>query len=597
MEVENTHKDNKENKDIQTGYVNSIDQIKAMVRAHVPIIWVVTHEEERFINELSKEIGEALKKEIWTWSSYQGIIKYTGETVTHRASGEWDKTWNAQLALEKINGYKYSSDKRGAIFVLKDFHTVLTQPVPRQMRDMYISLVDSQKTLIIVSPCLAHGPSGRSPGIEPTLDKQVTVVEYELPDHNYIVERAKETINHVKENNPNPKTSKTKLDYSDEEYRVFGRALQGMTEVEIDNALFTCLSHIKRIDERRLLHEKKQVVKRTDILEYIEQSPMMEDVGGLDEAKKYFTLYADQFDPEAKEFGVEPLRGVLLTGVPGTGKSLLAKAIAACWKLPLLRLDVGKVMTGLVGGSEEKMRMVINQTEAIAPCILWIDEIEKSLSGTKSSNFSDGGTLARVFGTLLTAMEERFEGVVVVATANDISALPPELIRRFNEVFFVDLPVPEEREEVLRIHLKKRGRNLEDLDIDVPAVIAASHMFTGSEIEKAVKEAITRAWRDGKREVNTQDLVGAMKDTKAIAKVMGEKIGQIRDWARDRARYASSLAAANAAPGAQKVTTSGGTELDLASDLDDLDEVVKTDKKEKTKETSHKGRQVDLLDD
>jgi len=205
-------------------------------------------------------------------------------------------------------------------------------------------------------------------------------------------------------------------------------------------------------------------------------------------------------------------------------------------------------------------------------CILWLDEIEKTLSGTKSSNQSDGGTLSRVFGTLLTAMEEGMKGLVILATSNDISALPPELIRRFNEVMFVDLPVPEEREEIFTIHFRKRGRDLSKMDLDLKTLAKITHGFTGSEIEKAVKEGIARAFQAGRKNILQEDLVGAIKDTKCISKIMKEQIETSRDWARDRARYASSLAEKAASPGGQKVVTSGGKELDLDGVLSDLTE-------------------------
>lgn len=208
---------------------------------------------------------------------------------------------------------------------------------------------------------------------------------------------------------------------------------------------------------------------------------------------------------------------------------------------------------------------------------------------------SDGGTLARVFGTLLTAMEERMKGVVTLATANDIQALPPELIRRFNEVMFVDLPVPSERREIFNIHLRKRGRDAKKLNLDMDELIAKTHLFTGSEIEKVVTEAIARAFHTGKKDVTQENLVGAISSTKVIAKVMKEKIDAIREWARDKARYASSMAEAVAAPGAQKITTSKGKELDLNADLEDIDEVVKTNK-QKDKEEDLK-QYEGILDD
>jgi SpoVK/Ycf46/Vps4 family AAA+-type ATPase len=221
---------------------------------------------------------------------------------------------------------------------------------------------------------------------------------------------------------------------------------------------------------------------------------------------------------------------------------LLAKAVGRIWGVPLLRLDVGKVMTGLVGGSEGRMREVINQAEAMAPCILWLDEVEKSLSGTKSSNFSDGGTLSRVFGTLLTAMQDGLEGVTIIATANDITMLPPEFIRRFNEVFFVDLPTDEERWDILGIHLNKRGRKLASFLSNKEQFLEASKEFTGAEIEKAVKDAIAASYYDNKKELQFSHILDALQDTKPIAKLMFDKIEQIRKTAIGQYRFSSSLA-------------------------------------------------------
>lgn len=566
-------------------YSSSMEHITHLIKTHVPYIWVTTYEESRFLKDLFVEVTEKLNFELWTWSAYQGLAKYDPEAPSIRVTkGDMAKTWNPNVALEKIDSYERSQSKRGTVFVMKDFHTCLTQPIPRQMRDIYKSLIIKQKNIIVVSPCLAHGPSGTKPGIEPTLEKQVNVIPYELPNREFIENRIRTSMSNLK---VRYKGGEAKLDYTDEEYNTLSMSLQGLTETEIDNATLLSLTHLKKLDEKKLLLEKKQIIQRSEILEYIGQCPDMSDVGGLDAAKAYFDAYSDQFRPEAIEYGVEPLRGVLLTGVPGTGKTLLTQAIADMWKLPLLRLDVGRVMSSLVGSSEEKMRIVIDQVEAIAPTILQIDEIEKSLSGTKSSNFSDGGTLARVFGTLLTAMEERMKGVVILATANDIQALPPELIRRFSETFFIDLPQPSEREEIFRIHLKKRRRQPDKLDIS--ALAKATHEFTGSEIEQAVKEGIARAFRQKLGDVTTEVILEAIKDTKPIAKVMKEKIDAIREWARGRARYASSIAEAAAAPGAQKVTTKNGKELDFSSDLKELDEAVATSKEERQKEYKEAG--------
>ena len=562
-------------------YANSLEQIATLLEANTPYVWGTTYEESRFLKCVHSEIAKKQGRRIFTWSCYQGICEYDPKENISRPSEEMQKTINPANALQYIVEFENEKDSKGnylnddvspTIWVLKDFHVVLTPPIARQMRDIYRSLVRRRKAILIVSPSLGH--AGGKSGMEPTLDKQVVVVSYELPTRKAIEERVRNIASKYAKMQEGSKNEKVKTKYTADEYLKFAMALQGLTELEIDNAIATSFAHLDRIDESKLLREKKQIIQKSDILEYIAQTPTMDDVGGLDLGKKYFMTYSKQFTKEAVDYGVDPLKGVLMTGVPGTGKSLLAKAVAAQWGLPLIKLDVGRVMGGIVGASENNMRTAIAQAVACAPCILYIDEIEKALSGTKSSNMSDGGTLARVFGTLLTAMEEGMKDIVVIATANDISALPPELIRRFNEVLFVDLPVPEERQEVFEIHLRKRGRSVEKLGLNIPDLVKATHNFTGSEIEKAVKEGIARAFQSDKKDVEQSDIIGAIKDTRCIARVMKEQIDAIREWARDRARYASSLAQAAAAPGAQKVMSKGGKELDMGSTLNDLDELA-----------------------
>ena len=563
----------------------SMGQLYNLIKGKVPYIWVVTPEERRFLRTLMMEIAKPQQRDVFVWSSMHGIVTaaslITGEP---QPIEQFADTANPLQALNAIKEWKIDREKiAGTIFIMQDFHTVLGQPVPRLMRDMYEDLASSRKTVIFLSPCIAHGQGGQKPGLDPTIEKQVTVIDFELPAREFIGQKIGQILDRLKAQQSQKKTArKVQCDYTTGEMDCFISALQGLTDLEMSNAISTCLQAHGKLDEKHLLLEKKQVIKRSEILEYVDSHPTMADVGGLDEIKSYCAMYSSQFSAEAKEFGVEPLRGMVLTGVPGTGKSLAAKAIAAAWSLPLLRLDVGKVMTGLVGGSEEKMRSVINQVEAVAPCVLWIDEVEKSLSGTKSSNFSDGGTMSRVFGTLLTAMEERMNGVVTIATANDIGALPPELIRRFNEVFFVDLPVESEREEIFGIHLKKRGRDIKELDLKMKDLIKHSKDYTGSEIEKAVRESIMRAFQDGKRKIKTEDIVSALKDTKPISLVMKEPIKELRKWAKDRARYASSLAAERNTPGKQSVTAKGGKELKIEDAMGDLSDTIK--KKDKAKD-------------
>jgi len=575
---------------------NAMEEILALIKARVPIIWVVTHEEGRFIDDFVNLVAEPNARQVWLWSLYQGLIRQNQymDSQGMRATGEESETFQPPVALEHIVRMKpQNNDVKGIVYIMRDAYMVMTEPVTRQIRDMYEHLINTGKTLIITGPMLAHGAGGQISGLPPNLEKQVTVVNFELPKPDQIEVRVREAIQHMKKSDRSQRHKNTKLTYDDMEVQECTRALTGLTMIEVDDAISTSVTHMQELNVQRLIAAKRQIIKKNQILEFIDQPVGMEDVGGMDHAKEYLARYSRQWTDEAKAFGVEPLKGMLLTGIPGTGKSLLAKAIMSAWKLPGLRIDVGKVMTGLVGGSEEKMRQVIGQLEAMAPCIGWIDEVEKALSGTKSSNFSDGGTLSRVFGTLLTAMEEGLKGVTIVATANDITALPPEFIRRFNEVFFVDLPGPDERWEIMGIHLRKRGRDIKAFEKQKKELLDATDGFTGAEIEKAIKDAIASAFEENQKDVESKNIVAAVDDTKPISKVMGAKVAKLRDKAKGSYRYASSWAKDQA--GKHEVKTGKGKKLDLDDALDNMDEVATTPKNRHKKAKAKMGNRFEEI--
>jgi SpoVK/Ycf46/Vps4 family AAA+-type ATPase len=244
------------------------------------------------------------------------------------------------------------------------------------------------------------------------------------------------------------------------------------------------------------------------------------------------------FGDEAREFGLPAPKGILLLGVQGCGKSLCAKAIASLWQLPLLRFDMGRMFGSLVGSSEENVRRAIAVAESVAPAVLWVDEIDKAFAGSQSAWGGDGGTTARVFSTFLTWLSEKSAPVFVVATANDISNLPPELLRkgRFDEIFFVDLPAPPERGDIFRIHLALRGR--EAGGFDLPALVAASEDFSGAEIEQAIISALFDAFA-AREELATPHVLAALHETVPLARTMDEQIDGLRAWADGRARNAS----------------------------------------------------------
>jgi SpoVK/Ycf46/Vps4 family AAA+-type ATPase len=279
------------------------------------------------------------------------------------------------------------------------------------------------------------------------------------------------------------------------------------------------------------------------MLEYYEHREEFSDVGGMEVLKDWLVKRRSAFGSRARDFGLPLPKGILLIGVPGTGKSLTAKAVGALWQMPLLRLDVGKIFAGLVGSSEENVRTVIKTAEAIAPAILWIDELEKGFSGTGSSGSTDGGTTSRVFGTFITWLQEKTTPVFVIATANNVHQLPPELLRkgRFDEIFFCDLPDREDRRQIIDIHLRKKNRDPGQFDME--KLIDATVDYSGAELEQAVIAALYDAFDSG-NDLDTNSLLKTCSELVPLAITMREMIDQMREWARTRARPASLRAKA-----------------------------------------------------
>ncbi|MDX9723923.1 MAG: AAA family ATPase, partial [Myxococcota bacterium] len=319
--------------------------------------------------------------------------------------------------------------------------------------------------------------------------------------------------------------------------RVVEAAL-GLTADEAANVFSKSLIRTRDFDIDTIIEEKKSIIRKSGILDFYQSDLKLRDIGGLEILKNWLRQRAAAFSSEAREFGLPLPKGILLLGIPGCGKSMTAKAVGALWQMPLLRLDVGKVFSGLVGSSEENMRKAISTAEAVAPAVLWLDEIEKGFSGTRSSGQTDGGTSARVFGSFITWLQEKSSPVFVIATANDVSMLPPEMLRkgRFDEIFFVDLPNPRERRSIIEIHIARRGRKPANFDID--KIVAATQGFSGSEIEQAVISALFDAY-DSKRDIDTEGLIRSCTEIIPLSYQMKERIDYMRDWAKSRARRAS----------------------------------------------------------
>ena len=320
--------------------------------------------------------------------------------------------------------------------------------------------------------------------------------------------------------------------------RVVEAAL-GLTEGEAENVFAKSVVRTKTFDIPTIIGEKKQIIRKSGILEYYEAVEDVEDVGGLEILKDWLQKRRHAFTTRAREFGLPLPKGILLIGIPGTGKSLTAKCVGSMWQMPLLRLDVGKIFSGLVGSSEENIRKVIKTAEAIAPAVLWLDELEKGFSGTGSSNFSDGGTTSRVFGSFITWLQEKSSPVFVIATANNVHQLPPELLRkgRFDEIFFCDLPGREERKQIFGIHLRRKKRAPDSFDLE--RLADATPEFSGAEIETAVTAALYDAF-DENADLDTERLMKSSSEIVPLAVTMREQIESMKEWAKTRARSASS---------------------------------------------------------
>jgi SpoVK/Ycf46/Vps4 family AAA+-type ATPase len=413
------------------------------------------------------------------------------------------------------------------VYLFKDFHPFISEVVTtRKLRDLITVLKTSTKTIILLSPTLK---------LPTELEKEITVVDYQLPTTDELDKILEKIIQTVK-NNP-----RVNVVLSELEREQILKAASGLTSNEAENVFARSLVEKGKFDIDVILGEKEQIIRKSGILEYFPASEAFGNVGGVDLLKAWMKERTASFTDEARKFGLPEPKGVLLLGVQGCGKSLIAKAIGSLWRLPLLRLDVGKIFAGIVGSSEENMRKAIATAESVAPCILWLDELEKGFSGTQSSGMSDGGTTSRVFSTFLTWLSEKKAPVFVIATSNNVTALPPELLRkgRFDEIFFVDLPSFEERREIFDIHLKRRHRDGKNYDLDL--LSTRSLGYSGAEIEQVVISGLFTAFGDKMRDLSNDDMFKVMEATVPLSVTMRENVQELRDWAEQRAREASSV--------------------------------------------------------
>jgi ATP-dependent 26S proteasome regulatory subunit len=498
-----------------------VEELDLLVRARYPLLYIVAVEEEP-VDEVLWQVADRAtpRRQVLIWDIVRG----------------WDDNGadkgSAMAALGRIGR---SDRQENTIFLLRDLHFILkypldprNAPVVRAIKNLTRELKRSRKTLVLTSYALE---------VPEELKEEVTVVDFPLPnleEIDYLIARA---------------IAPDKLEVSGLAREQLVKACQGLSRARIERVLAKAIAAKQKVNETDIdgvLEEKKQVIRQTGILEFFTAKESLKNVGGLENLKQWVRMRQDAFTEEARRYGIPIPKGVLLVGIQGTGKSLSAKTIAREWRLPLLRLDTGRLFGGIVGESESRVRQMIQIAEAIAPCVLWIDEIDKAFGNIKAGVDGDSGTSRRVFGALVTWMQEKTAPVFIVATANNVRILPAELLRkgRFDEIFFLNLPAERERQEIFKVHLQPlRPSRVREFDLALLA--QQTQDFSGAEIEQVIVDAMHRAFAtriDGqRRDFTTEDLLRAIEETVPLAAIAREQIESLKRWAAEAgARTASN---------------------------------------------------------
>ena len=500
---------------------NCFNKISDMLKAYYPIIYLSTFEYDKAKQQIRGLIKQMpIIYQYFEWNIVDGLVKKdinTGNTDSIDSKEEPEEL--LKFVSEQLN------NDTPQLFVLEDFHEYIEEPnIKIRLRQLAERLRYQRKHLILISSVL---------NLPVELEKYINVVDLPLPGRADLDKVLQQIVDNAH------------VSLTDEKRKKLIDAALGMTVMEADLAF--CLAAVKDKFEddspKIVAQEKQQIIKKNGLLEFCQVSDNINSVGGICYLKDWLDKRRLAYDFKAQIWNLPEPKGVLLLGVPGCGKSLTAKCISAMWNMPLLRLDIGKVFQGIVGSSEENIRRAIATAEVVAPCVLWIDEIEKGLSGTRSSSITDGGTTSRIFSTIITWMQEKTKPVFVVATANDISSLPPELLRkgRFDEIFFVDLPNKEDRKAIFDIHLKKKGFDSQSLFTDKLAEKSVG--FNGAEIEEAVNEAMFSAYTENPDSptLMMKHLIDAIDDIVPLSSTMDEQIKALRTWAKKRAKMAGDI--------------------------------------------------------
>jgi len=481
--------------------MNFLNDFVLLLKARYPIIYIVTNEEERIEYLIKYCAKKYVNRTYYSWDfvdGYQGNPNDTG--------------FAARNPLEALDLVDKLTPETASLFVLKDYDNFLKDfSVIRKLKNLSRSLKTQPKNIIIVSSEI---------NIPDSLKEFVTLLEFPLPSYSEILEEL------------NRLTSSLQQDIKPEVVNELTMACQGLSLERIRRVLSKIIAKYGEIDESSpslILQEKKQIIQQTQLLEFCLADKGIGDLGGLDNFKDWLQLRKKAFSQEAIEYGLPYPKGLLLVGVQGTGKSIAAKIIANEWRLPLLRLDFGRLFASLIGQSEQRVRKMIEIAEALSPCILWVDEIDKAFAGAQSSG--DSGTTSRVLATFITWLSEKATPVFVVATANNIDCIPPEILRkgRFDEMFFLNLPTREEREAIFEVHLRKYRPDAVT-NFQLPLLGQLSKDFSGAEIEAVVIESMRLGFNEN-REFNNEDVLISIQNLVPLARTKSKEIDLLKDWA------------------------------------------------------------------
>ena len=527
-------------------------KIKDMLKAFYPVLYLTSFEYDRTKQKIEGIINvlrtEGKDVRIFNWNCVDGLRGLNGDKPQPVINKDGEEIVEPEEVLKYILNDKDASKD---VFVLEDFNNYIEEEnVKYYIRSIAERARHTNTHAIILSAVYK---------LPVELEKYVTVLNIPLPNRLDM----EKTLGVVER--------QCKINLSVEMRNRMVDAALGMTSMEADLAF--CLAAVKddlgQNAPYTVSSEKEQIIKKSGILDYFPKNESLKDVGGMEVLKDWLFKRQKAYEKKARDFGLQEPKGLLLLGVPGCGKSLAAKSIASFWNMPLLRLDIGKVYQGLVGSSEDNIRKAIATAEAVAPCVLWIDEIEKGLSGVQSSGSTDGGVTSRIFSTILTWMQEKTSPVFVVATANNINLLPPELLRkgRFDEIFFVDLPSQQERENIFSIHLKKKGQAPSQYPMEMLG--KKTEGFNGAEIEECIKEAMFAAYVEAPDEPKllSKHLMDAIAKTVPLSTTMKEQIAALRNWAATRAKNASSESIAEEKKEMPILLTRPELELERSFDL------------------------------